>query len=64
MKVKDIVKKINYATARLPVYMQEGISGEQKEVKSFDFAGYHFDEQDKTVTTISLCKDKMIIYYK
>lgn len=64
MKVKDIVKKINYGTAALPVYIQEGVFGEQKEVKSFAFAGHHFDEQDKTVTTISLRKDKMIIHYK
>ena len=64
MKVKDFVKKVNYASAQLPVYTQEGIIGEPKKVISFDYAGYPFEEQDRTVTSISILTDKIIVYYK
>lgn len=64
MKVKELVKKINYASSKLPVYMQEGLMGEPKKVVSFDFAGYPFEEAEKTVMSISLGENKVTIYYK
>lgn len=64
MKVKDFVKKVNYKSSKLPVYTQEGIYGEPRKIISFDYSGYPFDEQDRTVTTISILEDKIIVYYK
>ena len=64
MKVKEIIKKINYGNSKLPVILQEGISGEPRQAVSFDYAGYYFKEADRTVQTISILNDKVIIYYK
>ena len=64
MKVKELMKKINYGTAKIPVYYQEGISGEPRKAESFDYAGYSFEEQDKTVCSIDLRPDKIVVYYK
>ena len=64
MKVRDVVKKINYATAKTPVYIKEGAFGKERQLVSFDFADYYYDERDKTVTSISLEADRMVIHYK
>ena len=64
MKVKDIVKKINYATAGLPVYVQEGAFGKSRKLVSFDYADYFYDEKDRTVWSISVRTDRVIIHYK
>ena len=64
MKVKDFMKKVNYATAKISVYFQNGISGEPRKATSFDYADYYYDEKERTVTSISLDPDKIIVYYK
>jgi len=64
MKVKDIMKKINYGTSKIPVFFQEGVTGNIRKANSFDYGDYFYEEKDKTVTTISLLEGKMIIHYK
>lgn len=64
MKVKEILKKVNYGRLKLPVFLQEGISGEPRKAISFDFAGYPFKESERTVQSISIEADKVIVYYK
>lgn len=65
MKVKDIMKKINYASAKIPVYLQEGVSSEViRKAISFDYAGYYTGVSEATVTSISLEPDRIIIHYK
>lgn len=64
MKVKDVVKKINYASAKLPIYMKCGLGGYEIKVTSWDCNGYCFEEQDRTVMSISIEEEKVIIYYK
>jgi len=64
MKVKDIMKKINYGTSKIPVFLQEGVTGTIRKAESFDYADYFYEEKDRTVTTISLLEGKMIIHYK
>ena len=67
MKVKDVVKKINGARMNkdVKVYLQKGVYAETKrEVVSFDFADYYYDERERTVTSIDITKEGMYIYYK
>lgn len=64
MKVKDILKKVNYGTAKLPVYLQEGVSGTERKAVSFDFADYYYDEKERTVTSISIGADRITVHYK
>lgn len=64
MKVKDVLKKINYGSAKLPVYLREGISGTPRRAEGTDYAGYYYKEQDRTVSSISLNGDNITIYYK
>lgn len=63
MKVKDIVKKINYVRAKQEVYIRTGFEQPRK-LSSFDFADYYYDEKDCTVTSIDLEEDRIIINYK
>ena len=64
MKVKDFVKKVNGASAKLPVYFQKGIDGVPRKADSFDYSDYYYDEADRTIASISLMEDKVIVYYK
>ena len=64
MKVKEFAKKVNAASAKLPVYIQNGIAGDQRALTGPDFNGYYFPEEDKTVCSISIEADKIIVYYK
>ena len=64
MKVKDFLKKVNYGSAKLPVYLQEGIAGIARKAVSFDYADYHYEEKERTVTSITIMTDKIIVYYK
>ena len=65
MKVKDILKKVNYATAKIPVYLQEGFDPDvTRKAISFDFAGYYTGISEATVTQIELQADRIIIHYK
>lgn len=64
MKVSDFIKKVNYGSAKLPVYFKEGVSGTERKAISFDFAGYYYDEKERTVTSISLDVDRITVYYK
>ena len=64
MKVKDFLKKVNYGSAKLPVLLQEGLAGERRKVVSFDYANYPYPERERTVCSISLEADKVIVYYK
>ena len=64
MKVKDFLKKVNVGTLKLPVYLQEGICGEPRKAVSFDFGDYNYDEMDRTVSSISIREDRVIVYYK
>jgi len=34
MKVSDVLKKINYADAAIPVWLQNGIDGEPRKAES------------------------------
>ena len=63
MKVKDIVKKINYITLKQDVYTRTG-SEKPRKLLSFDFADYYYDEKERTVTSIDIETDKIIINYK
>lgn len=63
MKVKDILKHIDYVNSELPVILKErGVKA--RKAFSWDFAGYHYDEADRTVTSIYVLKDSIIINYK
>lgn len=64
MKVKEVMRKINYRTLQLPVYLQEGAYGTKRKAESWDFGNYYYDEKDYTVTSISLKKDEVIVHYK
>lgn len=64
MKVKDFMKKVNYASAKLPVYLCEGVCGSERKASSWDYGNYYYDEMDRTVASISLEADKVIVYYK
>lgn len=63
MKVKDIVKKINYARSKQDVYIRTGYE-EPRKLSSFDFADCYYEEKDRTVTSIDIEADKIIINYK
>lgn len=64
MKVNDIMKKINYGLSKLPVYLQDNTTCEKRKADSFDYAGYYYPEKDRTITSISILTDKVVIYYK
>lgn len=65
MKVKELLKKVNYATCALPIYLKSVEDpGVKREAFSWDFAGYHFDEQDRTVASIDVQNDKLVILFK
>lgn len=64
MKVKDFMKKVNAASAKLPVYLCEGVGGKERRAVSLDFGDYYYDEKERTVMSISLEADKVIVYYK
>ena len=44
--------------------MKCGLGGYEIKVTSWDCNGYCFEEQDRTVTSISIEEEKVIIYYK
>lgn len=65
MKVKEFLKKVNYATCALPVYLESVKDPDcRREAFSWDFAGYHFDEQDRTVASIEVRNDKIVVLFK
>lgn len=66
MKVKDFMKKVNIGTLKLPVYLQEGINGEPREADNLDFKpnDYYKKEHDRTLESISILSDKVIVYYR
>lgn len=65
MKVKDFMNKVNYGSAKLPVYLKEGVSGTARKAMSTDFAGgYYYAEAERTVKSISIETDRVIVYYK
>jgi len=65
MKVKDFMKKVNIGTLKLPVYLQEGHSGTPREANNWDFMpnDYYAKEHDRTLQSISILTDKVIVYY-
>ena len=64
MKVKDIVKKLNLRRAKLPVYTRTGFE-EPVRLSCLAELGYHdYKEAERTVTSIDLEADKVIINYK
>lgn len=64
MKVKDIVKKFNLPRAKLPVYTRIGFD-EPVRLSYLATMGYHdYKEAERTVTSIDLEADKVIINYK
>lgn len=64
MKVKDIVKKFNLPRAKLPVYTRIGFE-EPVRLSCLAELGYHdYKEAERTVTSIDLEADKVIINYK
>lgn len=64
MKVHDVLKKLNYATSEIPVYVQEGAFGEPRRIYAMECAGYYYEEKEYTVASISLNKNEVIIHYK
>ena len=64
MKVKDFLRKVNYGSAKLPVYLQNGITGKKRKAVSFDFADYEYEEKDKTVSSFSIGADSITVFYK
>ena len=64
MKVVDVMKKINGASAKMPIFMQEGVYGEKREAHGAEFNGYNYPERDRTVTSISLCNGYVVVHYK
>ena len=63
MKVKDIVKKINYGRMKQDVFVRTGFE-EPRKLESFDFGDYYYDEKERTVTSIDIEEDRIIINYK
>ena len=63
MKVNEIMKKVHYARAKLPVYLQEGAFGESRKAESTDYQDYYYPEKNKTVAGIELLEDRVVIYY-
>ena len=61
MKVREIIKRIN--CARLPVFLQEDYM-KVREVVLSDYAGCSYPEENATVTSISIDRDRIIIHYK
>lgn len=64
MKVKDFLKKVNYTTVKIPVYLQNGICATPRKAENTDYADYYYDEKERTVTSIDLSPDKITVYYK
>lgn len=64
MKVKDVLKKINYGSAKIPVYLQDGAFGFLRRVSVMEFSDDRYDEKDRTVASISLLDDKVVIHYQ
>ena len=64
MKVKELVKKINGASAKMPVFIQEGAFGDKREIHGPEVAGYYYDEEDRTVASISIGDGYVTIHYK
>lgn len=63
MKLGELVKKINGATVRQDVYVCAP-DGTERKLVSFDFNGYPFKEDNKTVRSINLYDGKVVINYK
>lgn len=63
MKVKDIVKKINYIRMKQDVFVRTGFE-EPRKLVAFDFGGYFYDEKECTVTSIDIEENRIIINYK
>lgn len=64
MKVKEFMRKVNAASAKLPVYLCEGVGGKERKAETWDFGDYYYDEKDRTVMSISLEGDRVVVYYK
>lgn len=63
MKVKDIVKKINYGSSELPLFLQEGALGKMREVTTSEYENNEYAEANYTANGITLKTDKVIIHY-
>lgn len=65
MKVKELLKKVNGKTAKMPIFIEDiNDTKTRRPAISFDFAGYYSEEQDKTVVDIELLADKVVVFYK
>lgn len=65
MKVKELLKKVNGASARLPVFIEDIGDGDScREVHGPEFAGHYYEEQDRTVANIAIRSDRVVVYYK
>lgn len=64
MKVKEFLKKVNYATLQMPVILESINTYESREAVSFNFNGYPFPEENKTVHGIHIRSNKVVVYYK
>ena len=64
MKVREFLKKVNYKTAKIPVYLENCNGDNRRKAISFDFAGYYSEEAEKTVKSIDLRADEIIVQYK
>lgn len=64
MKVKDFLKKVNYASSKQPVYLQEGACGARRKCNPSDYSGFFFAEQDRTVMSFSLKDNAVVVHYK
>ena len=58
------MKKVNYAAAKIDVYVQEGAFGSERKIGGMECNGYFYGEKYYTVTSISLEKDRVVIHYK
>ena len=65
MKVKELLKKVNGAIAKQPVYIEDITAcSTARKVNGPEFSGHYFEEGDRTVAQIAILSDKVVIYYK
>ena len=63
MKVKEIVSKVACGVS-LPVYLQNGISGDPRKVEQADYYGGNYTEMNKTVLSVIVGNNGLTIFYK
>ena len=65
MKVIDFVKKVNHDSGNIPVAVKCGISQTLATSKSlWHYAAHGGMELDRKINSITICKDRIIIYVK